>query len=684
MLAFYPLTPCRLYDTRGGNYIHAQQTRDFAIRNACGIPASAQAYSFNITALPLHGYLNYLTAWPTGQPQPGTSTLNAPTGTVTANAALVQGGTGGQVSVFAYNDTDVLIDTNGYFAPPGAPGQLALYTLPPCRVLDTRPQYFQGQMTVQVEGSPCMVPPAAQAYIVNATVLPQGFFDYLTLWGTGSKPVVSTLNAHDGAVTSNLAIVPANISDGTMQAFASQSTQLLIDIFSYMGLAPLNVTTNSLPGGTTGQLYQAQLAAGGGAPPYSWSVSSGNLPPGLTLSGTGVITGIPTSAGNFSFTVQVTDTQNNTATQQLSIMVTAGPLIITTTQLPNGTQGVAYSAMLGAAGGAPPYTWSIASGLLPAGLMLNTATGLISGTPSATGTSSFTAQVTDFMLQTVSAPLQIVINPALNSGSLNGLYAFSFNGFSNGSPFFMAGSFFADGNGTIVSGVLDLNNGEGSPPGGTAFSGTYSIGGNGLGTMSVNAGALGTLNFHLALSSQGNGQLILDNADPHPRGSGQFFVQTAVDFTVPAAGPYALGTVGTDATFARYAKAGAFQVASGGVTNGSEDVNDNGTLANRTFGGHFLVVSLQTGRGQASFTFPNGVTNNYAYYVVNRNHFLIVGTDPIFGRRSAHARHHPAASIRRFQQCVARGRQHRRDYRTRAEQRKPRRGRRRGARDLGW
>ena len=632
-LAFYPVAPCRLYDTRGGNFIHAQQAVDFAIQNqnSCSIPSSAQAYSLNFTALPLNGYLNFLTAWPAGQTQPDTSTLNAPTGTVTANAALVQGGTDGKISVFAFNDTDLLIDVNGYFGPPGAPGQLALYTLSPCRVLDTRPMYFQGQQTVQVESSPRNAPAAAQMYVVNATVLPQGFLGYLTLWGQGDQPTVSTLNAWDGAVTSNLAIVPANTTDGTFQAFASDSTQLLIDIFSYMGLAPLNITTTSLPDGNVSQPYQAQLAASGGAPPYTWMVSSGSLPPGLTLgAGSGAITGTPTGGGIFPFTVQVTDTQNNTVSQPLSITVSAGVLMVTPTQLPNGTQGVGYAAALGAAGGVPPYTWSITSGSLPAGLTFNSSSDLISGTPTDIGTSSFTAQVTDALLQSASAPLQITITAPVNNGALNGNYAFSISGFQNSSPFFMVGSLVADGNGNITSGVLDLNTGSGSPQAGSPFNGTYMIGGNGVGTMALDAHTLGNFNFHLVLSGQSGGQLILDGADPNPRGSGALFVQNAEDFVLPPAGSYAVGLFGADATLNQYAGAGAFQVISvGAVNTGLEDMNDNGTVQTRPFSGQFNLPDGSSGRGQASFSFPPSVTNNFAYYVVTQTQFLVVSTDPV-------------------------------------------------------
>ncbi|HUI84722.1 MAG TPA: YncE family protein [Candidatus Binatia bacterium] len=237
-LAFYPLTSCRLADTRGpqgplgGPYLAGGQERDFPVlAGGCGIPATAQAYSLNITALP-HGALGYLTVWPEGQQRPVVSTLNAPTGTATANAALVTPGTSGGIAVYPSNDTDLLIDVNGYFAPPG-PGGMSLYTLLPCRVLDTRQGrgMLWGTMLIDVADSGCGLS-SAQAVVLNATVVPQGYLGYLTIWPvTEFQPSISTLNAWDGAITSNMAIV-TNI-DGWLEAFAPNPTHLILDAFGY-------------------------------------------------------------------------------------------------------------------------------------------------------------------------------------------------------------------------------------------------------------------------------------------------------------------------------------------------------------------------------------------------------------------------------------------------------------------
>lgn len=244
-LQFYPLTPCRIADTRkangdlGGPFLNANQERDFPVLESSCIPQGITpvAYSFNFTVVPHPSGqpLGFLTVWPMGEAQPLVSTLNNLTATIVANAGIVPAGTGGAIAVFPDATTDLVIDINGYFAAPGT-GGLSLYTVAPCRVIDTRKvgngQPINGSYTVNVAGSACEPPSDAQAYVFNTTVVPSGALSYLTLWpDPQAQPVVSTLNAVDGAITSNMAIVP-NIN-GMTDAFAQGTTQLILDISSY-------------------------------------------------------------------------------------------------------------------------------------------------------------------------------------------------------------------------------------------------------------------------------------------------------------------------------------------------------------------------------------------------------------------------------------------------------------------
>jgi hypothetical protein len=330
--AFYPVPPCRIIDTRnavgdlGGPSLIGGQTRVFPVLEAtqCGIPSSANAYSYNFTAIP-KGRLGYLTAWGDGLRQPKSSLLNALTGTVTANAAILGAGYNGAIDVFVTDDTDLVVDVNGYIGPVG-PGAQSMYTVPPCRLLDTRNTtgLFSGVLVppVDVVNSPCNIPSTSQAYVFNATAIPQASLGYLTLWAQGkTQPVVSTLNALDGAIANNMAVVPAG-DNGEVAAYASRPTQLLLDVFSYFAPPVLSITRPSLPNTTVNQPYSALVTGFGGTAPYTWTVSSGSLPAGLSLdTATGLISGKPGMTGTANFTIQLKDAKSFTTTKALAITV---------------------------------------------------------------------------------------------------------------------------------------------------------------------------------------------------------------------------------------------------------------------------------------------------------------------------------------------------------------------------
>ncbi len=247
-LAFYPLTPCRVADTRnsagslGGPALAAGTSRTFPVlASSCGVPANAQAYSLNATAVPPAG-LGFLTLWAAGQPQPFVSTLNAPTGTVTANAAIVPAGTAGAIDAFVSSASHVVLDINGYFAPLGAANAQSFFPVSPCRLLDTRNATgeFGGPTlaalatrSYRLPLANCALPATAAAYSLNATVVPSASLGFLTLWPQGSaQPFVSTLNAIDGSIASNAALVPAGTSGG-VSSYVNGQTHLILDTNGY-------------------------------------------------------------------------------------------------------------------------------------------------------------------------------------------------------------------------------------------------------------------------------------------------------------------------------------------------------------------------------------------------------------------------------------------------------------------
>ena len=156
----------------------------------------------------------------------------------------------------------------------------------PCRVLDTRnttARPFSGTIPVSVSAERVQCPSRAGLCLQRHRVPQNGPLGYLTLWPDAEgKPVVSTLNALDGAVTSNMAIVPT--LNGYVDAFATNPTDLILDIFSYFApVRPLTITTTALPCHAELRL-QHHAGCNRRRTPYSWSITSGILPQRASLS----------------------------------------------------------------------------------------------------------------------------------------------------------------------------------------------------------------------------------------------------------------------------------------------------------------------------------------------------------------------------------------------------------------
>ncbi len=405
--------------------------------------------------------------------------------------------------------------------------------------------------------------------------------------------------------------------------------------------AVLTITTTSLPAGTLNVPYNSFVNAAGAPAPFTWSVISGSLPAGLTFlttstSSSAEISGTPTLLGTSNFSVQVTDTSGTSVTQALSITINKPPpLSVVTGSLPDGTVNTSYSQTLQANSGVPPYTWSITGGTLPVGLTLSS-TGVISGTPIVTGTSSFTVQVADSSVptpQTASANLSIKINPGVtNNAILSGNYAFSVRGFDPSGLFVAAGSFIADGNGNVTSGMMDVNNTTGYPMSQT-FAGNYSIGQNGLGFMTFNIVLGGSRTFALSMMINGNANIIEfdDSTGGGTRNSGVLLKQTTSAFTTASiSGGYAFGFAGIDSLNSgknRFGVAGALQAdGAGNFTSGVLDSDDaaSGVTSDVPFVGTYTVAT--NGRGTASIKTAQGTTG-YSFYIVSSTQLLVIETD---------------------------------------------------------
>ena len=227
----------------------------------------------------------------------------------------------------------------------------------------------------------------------SQTLAASGGSGAYTAWAvtSGSLPTGLTLDTSTGAITgtpttSGSSTVTFQVTDS---AGGTATRSLTIAIYD-----PVSVTTSSLSAGHVGTAYSQSLAATGGDGSYTWSVISGSLPGGLSVSG-GAITGTPTTAGTYTFTVQATDGVGEIGTRSLSITVYTA-VTITTTSLGFGQVGSAFSQTMSATGGTGTYTtWTISAGSLPPGLTIGAGTGTVSGTPTTTGSYTFTVEVTD-------------------------------------------------------------------------------------------------------------------------------------------------------------------------------------------------------------------------------------------------------------------------------------------------
>ncbi len=237
---------------------------------------------------------------------------------------------------------------------------------------------------------------------------------------SGSLPAGLSLNTNTGAITgtptgsglSNFTITATDsVGDTGSQAYSMS-----------IGSNSLTLNPSSLPNGTQGTAYNQTVIATGGTGPYTYALSSGSLPSGLSLdTSTGAITGTPNGTGLSSFTIMATDSLNNIGSRYYSINIGTNSLTLNPSSLPNGTQGTPYSQAVSASGGTGSYTYAVTSGSLPAGLSLNTNTGAITGTPSANGVSNFTVQATDSSADTGSRSYSVSINLAalaINPASL--------------------------------------------------------------------------------------------------------------------------------------------------------------------------------------------------------------------------------------------------------------------------
>lgn len=256
-----------------------------------------------------------------------------------------------------------------------------------------------------------------------------------SLSAEGTKPI--TWSKISGDLPGGLELSTSGDISGTPTAvgtfaFTVQATNSVGSasmVFTITIAAPVlpgspTITTTSLPSGVSGTAYRAVLTADG-TTPITWSVTAGSLPVGLSLSEAGVISGTPTTANSYKFTVMARNSAGS-ATRELTLRIIASSSggedkptsrtrpSITTSSVSAGTTGTSYRYSL-AASGSTPIIWSLVSGALPAGLRLSSS-GVISGTPTESGTFTFVVQARN-TVGSISQILSITVNTASSSSS---------------------------------------------------------------------------------------------------------------------------------------------------------------------------------------------------------------------------------------------------------------------------
>ncbi len=528
--------------------------------------------------------------------------------------------------------------------------------------------------TANSAGLTLTINPATLA--VSTTSLPNG-----TVGTAYSVPLVATggtapyvWSLKTGTLPAGLSLSAAGVISGTPTATANATglvfqvtdantkTAMSSELSVSVGAAPLVITTTSLPNGTVNSAYSATLTATGGTAPYTWTLASGSLPNSVTLNATtGVLSGTPASTilGPYSAVFQVTDSASKHALSSvLNITVAPLPLGLSATIAPI-TVNVPYSQPVAVTGGIAPYTYSVKSGTLPTGLVLNSSTGTISGMPTAPGTPQIDLQVTDAANSTsTSGELRVVFYDANNcstdaeSNIPNGSqYAFLIKGFNGvtgtvNSPVAIAGSFTANGAGSITGGEEDINSSTGWTTSAISTS-TYTLGADNRGCIVLNTASAGSRTFRYVLSGS-NGVAFttgtiaeFDNSNgTGTSGSGILRLQ---DTTASLNGNYAFLVTGSDNTTTsgpahgfHFAAGGSFNAVctnSPGITAVAVDYDDGGATANGTGGSGNCSSTLDAnGRGTAAIVVNTGgaaYSPHLTFYVVNASEAIFVNTDAL-------------------------------------------------------
>jgi IPT/TIG domain len=355
-------------------------------------------------------------------------TLNAPSAPTVSGvtpASAVAGGSAFQLTVAGSGFVSgAVVQWNGSALATSYVGPTQLSTLVGANLIATP---GTANITIQVPGAPLSattafpINPPSITTLAPATVSAGGPAFVVTVTGGNFIPGstvqwngTSLPTIYNSATQLTADVAASFITSGGTASVTVQNGGTATSAPSTFTSGPftLVITSTTLPDAVVGTGYSQILTATGGSPPYTWSVTAGTLPAGITLDPpSGTLSGTATAAvtGTIGFTV--TDSVARTVTKSVAFRSVAPLSITTTTPLTSAPAGVSFSQILAATGGTAPYTWSL-TGSLPTGLALNTSTGQISGTPTVPGSYNFTINIADTRSQTSSVPFTQTVTAA--------------------------------------------------------------------------------------------------------------------------------------------------------------------------------------------------------------------------------------------------------------------------------